>query len=292
MAFSKAPNIYVSTFDHTENDIVLKGIGYDNMNITKPFNFVRVQDYYTLHVVLSGSGKINMGGKTTRIKAGDIFFVPPNIRFLYYPDKDNKWEYVWFNFVGDSSPEYAKKIGLSIQKPVMPCKNFPKICSLLVEIFAKIERNEKIAYCESLTVFSKIIEVNSITNSKNKTAISERAKDYVNQNYFNADLTVAGICSQFNVSHSYMCRIFKRDNGITLKNYIINKRIHEACRLLRESNLEIKEIVYSVGFLDIVHFMKIFKKYMDMTPKKYRITTSTVTKEDKKTQRKRKNLKQ
>ena len=28
MAFSKAPNIYVSTFDHTENDIVLKGIGY------------------------------------------------------------------------------------------------------------------------------------------------------------------------------------------------------------------------------------------------------------------------
>lgn len=271
MPYMSTPNIYMSSFDHFENNITLKGIGYDNMNITKPFNFARIQDYHTLHIVLSGSGHITIAGKSYAIVAGDIFYVPPNIKFFYYPDKNNKWEYVWFNFIGKSAKEYAQKLGLSSKNPVIPCKNFPKICSLLIEILGKYERNEKVGYPEALAALFKVFELNNRSHSKNMLSLSERTKDFVNQNYFNANLTVSDICSNFNVSHSYMCRVFKRDVGITLKNHIINKRLYEACRLLKESDLEIKEISYSVGFLDIVHFTKIFKKYIGKSPKKYRL---------------------
>jgi len=270
MAFMNTPNIYMSSFDHSENDIILKGIGYDNMNITKPFDFVRIQDYHTLHIVLSGSGHIKMEDKTTHINAGDMFYVPPGVRFFYHPDKNNKWEYIWFNFVGKGAKEYAKKLQLNVHNPVMPCKNFPKICSVLIEVLGKYEKNERVGYPEALSSFFKVIELNNRSHSKNTISLSERAKDFVNQNYFNANLTITGICSHFNVSHSYMCRVFKRDTDITLKNYIINKKLHEACRLLKETDIEIKEIVYSVGFLDVVHFMKIFKKYIGTSPKKYR----------------------
>lgn len=270
MAFISTPNIYMSSFDHLEKDVTLKGLGYDNMNITKPFNFVRIQDYHTLHIVLSGSGHIKIADKTTPIHAGDMFYVPPGIRFFYHPDKNNKWEYVWFNFVGKGAKECAQKLGLSAHKPVAQCKNFSKICSMMIEILGKYERNEKVGYYEALSSLFKVIELNNRSHSKNMLSLSERAKDFVNQNYFNSNLTITGICNHLNVSHSYMCRIFKRDNDITLKNYIINKRIHEACRLLKETDLEIKEIVYSVGFLDVVHFMKIFKKYVGTSPKRYR----------------------
>lgn len=78
---------------------------------------------------------------------------------------------------------------------------------------------------------------------------------------------VASLCS---MSVSHFSKIFKNEVGKTFKDYLNAKRIEKAKYLLRESNNPISAIAYSLGFEDTSYFTKIFKKYVGVTPTKYK----------------------
>lgn len=78
---------------------------------------------------------------------------------------------------------------------------------------------------------------------------------------------VAFLCS---MSVSHFSKIFKSEVGKTFKDYLNAKRIEKAKYLLRESNNPVSTIAYSLGFEDTSYFTKIFKKYVTITPSKYK----------------------
>lgn len=53
-------------------------------------------------------------------------------------------------------------------------------------------------------------------------------------------------------------------------DYLNSFRIEHAKAKLKDSNLSVNEIAYSVGFQDARYFSKLFKKYVGITPKDYR----------------------
>jgi len=72
------------------------------------------------------------------------------------------------------------------------------------------------------------------------------------------------------VSKYYLCRIFKQISGYNLKNYIVLHRINEAQKLLVSSSEPISEIGFKVGYLNVNHFIRIFKQHTGTTPMQYR----------------------
>ncbi len=85
-----------------------------------------------------------------------------------------------------------------------------------------------------------------------------------------ADLSLATLAKAQNVSPGYLSTIFKKETEKTVSEYIREKRIKAAKRLLSTTHLQVQTIALHCGIMDVQYFTKLFKKEVGMTPKEYR----------------------
>lgn len=107
-------------------------------------------------------------------------------------------------------------------------------------------------------------------NEGNADDLAERISVYIQRN-FSEDITLEGIARKFGISISYIIKIFKKYHNQTLLQYVINMRIAEAKRLMRENpNIDIKDVGELVGYGDQHYFSRVFKNTTGMSPSEYR----------------------
>ena len=226
----------------------------------------RVQNFYTLHFVLSGKGTLKTGGKTYNISEGQMFFLPPNTEICYYPTQEEPWEYVWFAFSRDEIAQYSAFAGFSANAPVSRIKNFEKTKYILKKLFDKLLLNE-CGHFKALSAFFDILE--QYNESDELTGI-KLVKKLIDENFASAGFNIEQLCRDVNISHSHLLRLFKKEYDITLVKYIISKRIDLACELLCTTDLSVSSVAFSCGFTDEIHFMKSFKKATGYSATKFR----------------------
>ncbi len=83
------------------------------------------------------------------------------------------------------------------------------------------------------------------------------------------------LAEKFFVSKFYMCRVFKEVTGYTILEYLTILRIQKAREYLEETDLSISRIAELVGYNSLTHFEKEFKRYLCVSPSKYRKTWDT-----------------
>lgn len=263
-------HVFAGFHDWNEKDFFIQGFGYDNFNFIKPLKPFRIQKFYTIHFVLSGKGILNTNGKQYRVKKEDIFFLPPDSPISYYPDPDDPWQYIWFELNGENTEKYASVLGIDKDNPIIKSCDFMSAYYSLYSVISKLEKNLTVGYYEVLAAFYKFLDINTQRADNNSENFSETVISYLLCHYQNPRLSIEDISRDFRISHSYLCKIFKRDTGKPIVRHLTEIRLREACRLLKTTSLGIKEIAYSAGFSDEIYFMKVFKKNIGTTPKKYR----------------------
>ncbi|KFI85146.1 AraC family transcriptional regulator [Bifidobacterium reuteri DSM 23975] len=87
-----------------------------------------------------------------------------------------------------------------------------------------------------------------------------------------SSLSVIDVASHFMLNPDYLTRLFKRENGVTLRDYIVSLRIETAKALLVRTDLPIPMVARYAYFNDARNFMKQFKKHTSLTPTNYRKT--------------------
>ena len=92
---------------------------------------------------------------------------------------------------------------------------------------------------------------------------------YILANY-HKKLTTAELAKRFYLSEYYFCRFFKSETGMSPTNYLNKVRIEKAAVFLKNSDRSITETALEVGFEDSNYFSKLFKKYMNVTPREYK----------------------
>lgn len=92
---------------------------------------------------------------------------------------------------------------------------------------------------------------------------------YIND-HISSPLSIEEISRQFHYSSDYIAKIFREQFGVTIKQYIIEKKLSVAKRLLTTSDISVRQVGQAVGFSEPVLFEKFFKYHTKMTPKKYR----------------------
>ena len=97
---------------------------------------------------------------------------------------------------------------------------------------------------------------------------------YINQNLA-SDISIQRIADEFNMSKSYLCRIFKKATGTTIGKYVTARRITIARSLLSEG-CSVTEAYERSGFTDYSSFFKTFNRIVGISPKKYAILRQTV----------------
>lgn len=93
--------------------------------------------------------------------------------------------------------------------------------------------------------------------------------NYITQNIQNP-VSVSHICDEFHISKNRLYSLWNTWFGNTIGNYILEKRMTVAAKLLTGSDKKIKQICIDVGIPDYNYFTKVFKKYYGATPKDYR----------------------
>ena len=234
----------------------ISNVGYDDFSVVKPEKIFRTQKIYTWHFVLSGSGTLEIYGKKHKIHSGEMFFIPPNQKMRYYPDKNNPWEYVWFTFSGDQITEYSSLTGFSESSPVNPIQNFEKTKYILKNLFDGLLLNE-CGHFKALSAFFEILE--QCNESRELTGI-KFVKKLIDENFASSGFNIEQLCRDVNISHAHLLRLFKKEYGVTLVKYIISKRLSLAQELLSTTYLSVSSVAFSCGFTDEIHFMKTFKK--------------------------------
>lgn len=89
-------------------------------------------------------------------------------------------------------------------------------------------------------------------------------------NHLYQEFSLSELARFVGLTSKYLSSLFNKEVGITLSEYIQNKRIEESQHLLRSSNYSILDIATWLGFHDQSHFTRIFKKMTGTTPKKFR----------------------
>ena len=90
------------------------------------------------------------------------------------------------------------------------------------------------------------------------------------KHHLSEDNSIIRICSRFMISQPYLSKIFKKYEGCTYNEYIINLKITEAKKLLECHDCLIGEVAEALGFTDQFYFSKVFKNAVGCTPREYR----------------------
>jgi transcriptional regulator GlxA family with amidase domain len=83
-------------------------------------------------------------------------------------------------------------------------------------------------------------------------------------------LRVSALARLAGLSPAHFGELFKQHTGCSPRDYLHLLRIHQACRLLRDSSLSIKEVAGRVGYRDPLHFSRQFKDFQGVSPRAYR----------------------
>ncbi|MBU3840163.1 MAG: 2-isopropylmalate synthase [Candidatus Ruminococcus intestinipullorum] len=123
------------------------------------------------------------------------------------------------------------------------------------------------ASVEALVVaVNKIDEIKHSNISKDERLLE--ITNYIRANY--KDVTLEELSEQFFLSKPYLSKYIKEKSGFTFGETLKLIRMKKACTLLKNSTATVESIAESVGYQNVEHFNRIFKKMYQITPVQYR----------------------
>ncbi|MBC7887279.1 MAG: helix-turn-helix transcriptional regulator [Ferruginibacter sp.] len=87
---------------------------------------------------------------------------------------------------------------------------------------------------------------------------------------YKEDITIQEVADLTNLSASAFCRYFKSRTQKSFLSFVIEMRLNEACKLLRETELSVLDICYESGFKNLSNFNRLFRKQFNNNPVEYR----------------------
>ncbi len=124
----------------------------------------------------------------------------------------------------------------------------------------------KIAYAEE--ILEVLVEENSRLGTGSCTDLVKGTLERLELGYAR-EVSLEEISGELGVTPQYLSKIFRQETGHTFKEHLIDLRISEAKRLIRETQLSAREISYAIGYDDPNYFVRLFKKITGLTPKEY-----------------------
>ena len=100
-------------------------------------------------------------------------------------------------------------------------------------------------------------------------ALWQKITDYLAESTAE-EQTRGRLAEHFNVTETYISRLFSHFSGMTFKEYLRAERIKRAVKLLEETNMTIGEIAWDCGFQSSTYFIRAFRSHYDVSPGHWR----------------------
>ena len=229
--------------------------------------------------VEEGDGSLTYQNQTYIMKKGDCAFIDCRNKYSQSSSSKNLWSLKWVHFFGSNMSEiYSKYLerGGEVCFSVDNKKSNPFI-HILDLIMETANSSSYIRDMKINEILSQLLTIlmeyswnpEKVKISNTKCLNISNVKAFIDKK-FTEKIALEMVANQFNVNKSYLLRLFKENTGLTVNNYILQKRILMAKNELRFSNKTLDVIAEDCGFDSANYFIRIFKKIEGLTPGEYR----------------------
>lgn len=236
------------------------------------------KQHYLFHYIISGTGYFYLTEfqKSFQLTAGQGFLISPDIICSYEADMKNPWTYIWIELDGLKTEHFLYQAGLSVTQPIFSSSNPPTESNVYKEmdIIRQLHNASSAQVIGHLYLFMNALMDESLTkqnssHNETKEFYIREAINFVERNFGNP-ISVEDIAQQCNLNRHYFSRLFKEQVGISPQQFLIQYRMSQACELLKNTTLQLREIAELVGYSNQFNFSIAFKNHFQLSPNQWR----------------------
>jgi AraC-like DNA-binding protein/mannose-6-phosphate isomerase-like protein (cupin superfamily) len=281
-------NYIFEEFSKNEDKISVRRSVYIDNNLP-----MHGHSFMEIVYIESGEGTHYLNDKEYTVRAGDLILLDYRSIHTFRPITAN---FEWINIL--FKPEFIKDrlfhevgannvIRLSLFKTLIDNtdgkfhdlvlsgvnSSFTSLVHLMLYEYENLSRESNYILRNYLVILlSKVsfyVQNGPTGTSENVNVLIRQITQEILENLQN-ELTLSYVANKVHLTPKYLSRFFKQQTGKNFIDFVHEKRIEEACRLLEQTDMAVNDIMFCCGMKSSKFFYKLFKEKTGVTPGDYR----------------------
>jgi len=209
--------------------------------------------YYYYH-----SNAVTINLHTYPVEPGDIAIFPPSARVVHaVVDGNTRFDYLMFDMPG-RGPDRAV-IPHVLQGMQARHQDWQKCGHRMMDTLLPLR-----AFAWSF------MATNSLNIAELRKEVMLYDAEAWIQKHLSRQFTIVEMCQELHVSQRNLLRAFRAEHGVTPQEFIIQRRVREAARLLKTTDMQPKLVADAVGLPNLQHFNKVMRLRTGVSPRAFR----------------------
>lgn len=222
---------------------------------------------------LSGEGEMEWQGQSCRLVAGSAVLIHCAEHHAYKTVSKEPWVFRWLHLDGSGLGGYKSTLLQELQAPRLDEEEKFSACLDALEAIDPLSgvlACAEISQCISRLLLY-MLRAHFAADDGHTLRRSEimRVIRHIDE-HLGQPLDLDGLAQVAGLSKYHFIRVFSHQMGNTPHQYLRQRRVDQARRLLQTTDLSVAEIVEQVGYRDISSFIAHFRMVMGLTPAQYR----------------------
>ena len=241
-----------------------------------------VQQCDEITYVVSGSCKVYSDDTCYDMNAGDVHFVKQGCEHRIVASSHENLRYICFAFFPNKT--HPANVAFSAARAershfVIRDNGMVKTLSeyLVRELYQKDELSAEMLQCflsQILITVSRILsgktmDYREVGDKKSSYYAMYKLLRYLDNEYLQIT-SIKAVADKLSYSEYYLSHLFREKMGMTIKEYILKKKIAHGADLLKRSSLTVEEIAEQLNFSSSHAFRRAFKQIVSLTPSEYK----------------------
>jgi AraC-like DNA-binding protein len=228
--------------------------------------------FTVLQHTIAGAGNLRYENRTYRVKPGEtlLLIIPHNHR--YWLEQGGRWEFFWISMHGEEALRIHQDI-LDVTGPVLKLQ--PETIERLADCTLRLIDGganrpgtaSAIAYEAAMALYDDVFGSHPAISRENRAM--QHVIDHIAAN-LDQPLLVSELAEVSGMSRAHFSRVFAASEGMPPAEFVLQRRLLRAAKLLAHNNVPIKEISIRCGFPDPNYFAKVFRRVYGASPTEYR----------------------
>ena len=225
---------------------------------------------------IKGEGWYHLNDQRYIVKPNQAVILPANVAHRYGTDAANPWTIYWLHFTGSRAHHFLHFLQPENNVSPITVSPQPDRFALFDDMLSHVEMSynmDSIVYANSslarfLTTFNSAAYNPNPVHPAGDDPISQTIA-FMKEN-LSRSLKLEELAGVAGMSASHYSAVFREKVQSAPINFFTFLKIQEACRLLENTQLRIKEVAYQIGYGDPYHFSRVFANVMGVSPRDFR----------------------
>ncbi len=217
---------------------------------------------------VSGMGCMKVGSQRLNFGPGTVAIYLPTIPHRFWALKPVN-EFCWFSVDGPLAEEFVLQLGLNAGVFNWPSPPLEKVYQLMDSLKDHTIQGRRHA---SLAAIEMLYDIANAIRSPRIAPLVQRARQIIEQEFADPNLSAERIASELSYHRGSLSRLFHKQTGVTIIEYLTRVRLQEAKTLLRYTSDKVSGVAEKCGFRETTYFCRWIRKHTGKTTRELRHT--------------------